>query len=163
LLTVVADRMFGFTVTWREWIGVGLTAAGLAFLAATLDGGADSAPSAASTRPPVAGVGGPAVLGLLLALASPPVRRRGALPRAAGGAGGGGGGGAHRGGLGRVDQGPQRPPGRRRGRRAPEPARADHPRRLADRPRRLGAEPPDRTRGAGHRGDERRREPRHDR
>jgi hypothetical protein len=36
MLTVVADRVFGFAVTRREWIGVGLTAAGLAFLAATL-------------------------------------------------------------------------------------------------------------------------------
>jgi hypothetical protein len=42
LLTVVADRLFGIEVTRREWIGVGLTAVGLAFLAATLsgDGGA---------------------------------------------------------------------------------------------------------------------------
>jgi drug/metabolite transporter (DMT)-like permease len=38
LLTVVADRVFGFKVTRREWIGVGLTAAGLAFLAATMNG-----------------------------------------------------------------------------------------------------------------------------
>jgi drug/metabolite transporter (DMT)-like permease len=38
LLTVTADRLFGFRVTRREWIGVGLTAAGLAFLAATMDG-----------------------------------------------------------------------------------------------------------------------------
>ena len=45
LLTVVADRLFGFTVTRREWIGVALTAAGLAFLAATLDGTADEAHS----------------------------------------------------------------------------------------------------------------------
>src|ERR1700712_4473451 len=36
LLTFVADRLFGIAVTRREWIGVGLTAAGLAFLAATL-------------------------------------------------------------------------------------------------------------------------------
>ncbi len=43
LLTVTADRVFGHTVTRREWIGVGLTAAGLAFLAATLEGTADSA------------------------------------------------------------------------------------------------------------------------
>jgi hypothetical protein len=43
LLTVVADRLFGFSVTRREWIGVALTAAGLAFLAATLEGTADSA------------------------------------------------------------------------------------------------------------------------
>ena len=45
LLTVVADRMFGIAVTRREWICVGLTAAGLAFLAATLDGDAGSAHS----------------------------------------------------------------------------------------------------------------------
>ena len=45
MLTVVADRLFGIEVTRREWIGVGLTAAGLAFLAATLGGDADSAHS----------------------------------------------------------------------------------------------------------------------
>jgi len=45
LLTVVADRVFGFTVTRREWIGVALTATGLAVLAATLDGAGDSAHS----------------------------------------------------------------------------------------------------------------------
>ena len=45
LLTVVADRLFGFTVTRREWIGVALTAAGLAFLAATLEGTASEAHS----------------------------------------------------------------------------------------------------------------------
>jgi hypothetical protein len=37
-LTVVADRVFGHDVTRREWIGVALTALGLAFLAATLSG-----------------------------------------------------------------------------------------------------------------------------
>jgi drug/metabolite transporter (DMT)-like permease len=42
LLTVTADRLFGFRVTRREWIGVALTAAGLAFLAATMKGTADS-------------------------------------------------------------------------------------------------------------------------
>ena len=36
LLTVVADRLFAHEVTRREWIGVALTAAGLAFLAATM-------------------------------------------------------------------------------------------------------------------------------
>ena len=36
LLTVVADRAFGFSVSRREWVGVGLAAAGLAFLAATI-------------------------------------------------------------------------------------------------------------------------------
>jgi hypothetical protein len=45
LLTVVADRLFGIEVTRREWICVALTAAGLAFLAATLDGDAGSAHS----------------------------------------------------------------------------------------------------------------------
>jgi hypothetical protein len=45
LLTVAADRLFGIEVTRREWIGVTLTAAGLAALAVTLDGGARSAHS----------------------------------------------------------------------------------------------------------------------
>jgi hypothetical protein len=43
LLTVTADRLFAHSVTLREWIGVGLAALGLAFLAATLDGGASEA------------------------------------------------------------------------------------------------------------------------
>ncbi len=43
LLTVLADRMFGLTVTRRDWIGVVLAAAGLAFLAATLEGTAGDA------------------------------------------------------------------------------------------------------------------------
>ena len=38
LVTVLADRVFGHSVTRREWIGVGLTAAGLAFLAADARG-----------------------------------------------------------------------------------------------------------------------------
>ena len=37
--------MFGHSVTRREWIGVGLTAAGLAFLALTLEGTVDEAHS----------------------------------------------------------------------------------------------------------------------
>jgi len=45
LITVVADRFFGHHVTRREWIGVALTAAGLAFLAATLEGTTDEAHS----------------------------------------------------------------------------------------------------------------------
>ncbi len=45
LLTVIADRLFGMKVTRREWIGVAACAAGLAFLAATLDGAAASAHS----------------------------------------------------------------------------------------------------------------------
>lgn len=45
LLTVFADRLFGFTVSRREWAGVAMAAAGLAFLAATLEGVADHAHS----------------------------------------------------------------------------------------------------------------------
>jgi hypothetical protein len=44
-LTVVADRLFAHSVTAREWIGVALAAAGLAFLAATLDGAGHGAHS----------------------------------------------------------------------------------------------------------------------
>jgi hypothetical protein len=43
LVTVLADRVFGHEVSRREWIGVALTAAGLAFLAATMEGAGDSA------------------------------------------------------------------------------------------------------------------------
>jgi hypothetical protein len=43
LVTVLADRVFGQSVSRREWIGVVLTAAGLTFLAATLGGTASSA------------------------------------------------------------------------------------------------------------------------
>jgi len=45
LLTVSADRLFAHQVTRREWLGVGLAALGLAFLAATLAGTGDSAHS----------------------------------------------------------------------------------------------------------------------
>jgi multidrug transporter EmrE-like cation transporter len=45
LVTVVGDRLFGQRVSRREWIGVALTAAGLAFLAATLEGTTDGAHS----------------------------------------------------------------------------------------------------------------------
>src|SRR3954452_17538113 len=42
LLTVIADRVFGHSVTRREWIGVGLTALGLAVLAGTMHGVAEN-------------------------------------------------------------------------------------------------------------------------
>jgi hypothetical protein len=45
MLTVLADRVFGLTVTRREWIGVALAAIGLAFLSATLEGAGRSAHS----------------------------------------------------------------------------------------------------------------------
>jgi uncharacterized membrane protein len=41
LLTVMAERLFGIEVSRREWIGVALCAAGLAFLAATVGHTAD--------------------------------------------------------------------------------------------------------------------------
>jgi hypothetical protein len=41
LLTVMAERLFGIEVSRREWIGVALCAAGLAFLAATVGDTAD--------------------------------------------------------------------------------------------------------------------------
>jgi len=43
LVTVLSDRVFGHDVSRREWIGVALSAAGLAFLAATLGATGDSA------------------------------------------------------------------------------------------------------------------------
>ncbi|MGI8726891.1 MAG: hypothetical protein ACR2K6_04340 [Solirubrobacterales bacterium] len=42
-LTVIAERMFGHSVSRREWIGVALAAIGLAVLAATFESGADEA------------------------------------------------------------------------------------------------------------------------
>lgn len=45
LLTVFADRLFGIAVSRREWLGVALAAAGLAFLAATMEGTAEHAHS----------------------------------------------------------------------------------------------------------------------
>jgi hypothetical protein len=66
LLTFVADRLFGIEVTRREWIGVALTAAGLAFLAATLDGTADSAHAEYRTGTLAAYVGLATVIGLVL-------------------------------------------------------------------------------------------------
>ncbi len=66
LLTVFADRLFGHRVTRREWIGVGLTAAGLAFLAATLEGTADGAHADYATGTLAAYVGLAAVAGIAL-------------------------------------------------------------------------------------------------
>ncbi len=68
LLTVVADRLFAHEVTRREWVGVALTAAGLAFLAATLDGGGDSAHSDYATATLAVYAGVAAGLGLAAAL-----------------------------------------------------------------------------------------------
>jgi hypothetical protein len=66
LLTVVADRAFGIPVTGREWIGVALTAAGLAVLAATLHGAGSSAHSDWGAGRLALDVGIGALLGVLL-------------------------------------------------------------------------------------------------
>ena len=68
LLTVVADRLFGFTVTKREWIGVALMAAGLAFLAATLGDTADSSHSDYATAVLAVYAGACLVLAVTVAL-----------------------------------------------------------------------------------------------
>jgi len=70
LLTVIADRVFGFTVTKREWICVALTALGLAFLAATMNGAAGDKHSDYETATLALYVGGAATIGLLAAVAS---------------------------------------------------------------------------------------------
>jgi hypothetical protein len=64
MLTAVADRFFAHEVTRREWIGVGLAALGLAFLAATLNGAAKSAHSDYETGTLVAFVTAVAAAGL---------------------------------------------------------------------------------------------------
>ena len=79
LLTVVADRLFGFRVTQREWIGVALTAAGLAFLAATMNGLGDGRHSDWDTGPLAAYVISLSVLGLLVAWASSEDERGGSV------------------------------------------------------------------------------------
>ena len=70
LLTVIADRVFGFTVTRREWICVALVALGLAFLAATMHGTAGDKHSDYDPGTLALYVGGGAAIGLLAALAS---------------------------------------------------------------------------------------------
>jgi multidrug transporter EmrE-like cation transporter len=67
LVTVVADRVFGQAVTRREWIGVGLTAAGLAFLALTLEGTGGSAHGDYGDAELLAFVGLVSVAGLAIA------------------------------------------------------------------------------------------------
>ena len=68
LVTVLADRVFGQSVTRRDWIGVGLTAFGLAFLAATLEGTANSAHSNYVAGALAPFVGGTTAVALALAV-----------------------------------------------------------------------------------------------
>ena len=69
-VTVLAGRVFHQPVTRREWIGVALTAAGLAFLAATLDGTTDSAHADYDELTLLFAVGAATVAGSLLAFRS---------------------------------------------------------------------------------------------
>jgi drug/metabolite transporter (DMT)-like permease len=69
-LTVAADKFFGLSVTRREWIGVALTAIGLAFLAATFETGDGGSHSAHDTATLTAFVAGCTALALVLAVAA---------------------------------------------------------------------------------------------
>jgi hypothetical protein len=77
LLTVVADRAFGFEVTRREWVGVACTAAGLAFLAATLQGAGDGAHADWGAARLAVYTGAATVIGSLLLPVAGRMRRRG--------------------------------------------------------------------------------------
>lgn len=79
LLTVCADRIFRHTVTRREWIGVGMTAAGLAFLAATLEGTAEGRHSSYVPGELALYVGLAAGAGILVAALAGGGNRRGEL------------------------------------------------------------------------------------
>jgi hypothetical protein len=79
LLTVVADRFFAHRVTRREWIGVALAAAGLAFLAATLDGDADSAHSSYDAATLTAFIAIVGTAGILVAVLGRETPRAGVL------------------------------------------------------------------------------------
>ena len=119
LLTVVADKLFGFKVTRREWIGVGLTAAGLAFLAATLEGEGKDAHADYESATLTIYAGLAFALAVALAWAGPrDAPRRRAARRF---------GRPPVGRLGRVDQGAQRQPGGGRRAGADTPAGAGDP------------------------------------
>ena len=67
-LTVLAERFFGFELGRRQWIGVGLTAGGLALLAATLPSSGGGAHSSYSVAGMVAFESTLLVVGTLLVL-----------------------------------------------------------------------------------------------
>jgi multidrug transporter EmrE-like cation transporter len=70
LVTVLADRLFGHDVSRREWIGVALTAFGLAFLAGTMSSVATERHSDYETGTLVTYIGLAAGLGLAAAFAA---------------------------------------------------------------------------------------------
>jgi drug/metabolite transporter (DMT)-like permease len=87
-LAVLAERCFGFKLGPREWWGVGLTAAGLAFLGLTIESGSGGAHSSYSMSAMIAFEGGMITLGSLLLLSHRVERvrhRRGAFLGAAAG------------------------------------------------------------------------------
>jgi drug/metabolite transporter (DMT)-like permease len=67
-LAVLADRMFGFRVGRREWIGIGLVAVGLAFIALTAGQATESAKSEFELYAMIAFEGSLAGLGLIFIL-----------------------------------------------------------------------------------------------
>ena len=76
LLTVIADRLFAHEVTRREWIGVALTAAGLAFLAATMGSTADEAHADYTSSTLALYAGGATLAGGVLAVVAARGNRR---------------------------------------------------------------------------------------
>jgi drug/metabolite transporter (DMT)-like permease len=67
-LAVLADRWFGFELGRREWMGVALTALGLAFLGLTVESGSTSAHSSYSISGMIAFEGAMIFIGTLLVL-----------------------------------------------------------------------------------------------
>jgi drug/metabolite transporter (DMT)-like permease len=67
-LAVLADRWFGFQLGRREWLGVGLTALGLAFLGLTVESGSTGSHSSYSISGMIAFEGVMIVIGTLLLL-----------------------------------------------------------------------------------------------
>jgi drug/metabolite transporter (DMT)-like permease len=87
-LAVLADRWFGFSLGTREWIGVGLTAAGLAFLGLTVEHGSSGSHSSYSISGMIAFEAAMITLGALLLLSHRVERvrhRRGVMLGAAAG------------------------------------------------------------------------------
>src|SRR5436189_1697823 len=67
-LAVLADRWFGFELGRREWMGVGLTALGLAFLGLTVQSGSTGTHSSYSISGMIAFEGAMIFIGTLLML-----------------------------------------------------------------------------------------------
>jgi hypothetical protein len=69
LLTVLANQFFSHHVTRREWVGVAMTAAGLAFLAATMSGTGSDAHSDYTPRTLAIYAGALVLVGVVAAVA----------------------------------------------------------------------------------------------